>query len=274
MGIKNLKMFCICLHNELLPKLKHLNYIPVGLGDSKFDSEWLSDNSGENISKKNKYYGEYTFHYWFWKNKMKTIEDNNWIGFCAYRRFWQNNLNEYNKDKKFEDNVLNKIPKIWNNYDVILGNKIEMNHIKLIKIIKYGKMSLIKNPKAILKKNQSIKFQFDMFHGNGVLDKAINVLDIKDRNDFKDYVNSNCSYNQGNMFICKSKTLITRYYESIFSWLLECEKIFGFDLNGYAKTRIYAFLAERFLPFWFNKYAKCLEWPIVFNDLREENLSE
>jgi hypothetical protein len=27
------------------------------------------------------------------------------------------------------------------------------------------------------------------------------------------------------------------------------------------------------LPFWFNKYAKCLEWPIIFNDLRKENLS-
>ena len=40
--------------------------------------------------------------------------------------------------------------------------------------------------------------------------------------------------------------------------------------NGY-NTRLPAFLAERFLPFWFNKYANCLEWPIVFQDLRKEN---
>ena len=53
-----------------------------------------------------------------------------------------------------------------------------------------------------------------MFHGNGILDQAINVLDVKDRNDFKEYVNTNCSFNQGNMFICKSKTLIEKYYES------------------------------------------------------------
>jgi hypothetical protein len=64
-----------------------------------------------------------------------------------------------------------------------------------------------------------------------------------------------------------------KYYETVFEWLNECEKIFGFNLNGYGKVRIYAFLAERFLPFWFNKYSNCLEWPIIFNDLREESLN-
>ena len=153
-----------------------------------------------------------------------------------------------------------------------LGNKIVVNDIKWIKILKYGKMSLLKNPKAFLKKNRSIKFQFDMFHGNGLLDKAINVLNENDREDFRDFVNSNSSYNQGNMFVCKSKQLMVNYYETIFQWLSDCEKIFGFNLNGYGKIRIYGFLAERFLPFWFNKYSRCLEWPIIFNDLREERI--
>ena len=38
--MQNLKMFCICIHNELLSKVKKLNYIPVGLGDDKFDDNW------------------------------------------------------------------------------------------------------------------------------------------------------------------------------------------------------------------------------------------
>ena len=109
-----------------------------------------------------------------------------------------------------------------------------------------------------------------MFHGNGVLDKAIELLDDKDKHDFKNYVFNNTSYNQGNMFICKSKEIMNEYYQTIFKWLSECEKIFGFDLNGYNKIRVYAFLAERFLPYWFNKYVKTLEWPIIFNDLRSE----
>jgi len=271
--MQNLKMFCICIHNQLLDKVKSLNYIPVGLGKDKFKSGWMKDNSGINISEKNKFYGEYTFHYWFWKNELKNISDLDWIGFCAYRRFWLNNQNKDNERKNFKDRILKEIPKIWENYDVILGNQIYVDNIKWTKILKYGKISLIKNPKAIFKKNRNIKFHFDMFHGNGVIDKAIEALNDNDKKDFRDFVNSNKSYNQGNMFICKSKSIMMKYYETVFEWLNECEKIFGFNLEGYGKIRIYGFLAERFLPFWFNKYCNCLEWPIVFSDLREESLN-
>ena len=257
--MQNLKMFCICIHNQLLEKVKLLNYIPVGLGNDQFDSGWIKDNLGDNISEKNKFYGEYTFHYWFWKNELKKITDDNWVGFCAYRRFWSNNIDKDNQNIKFKDRVLNEIPKTWKDYDVILGNKIYVDNIKWTKILKYGKTSLIRNPKAIFKKNRNIKFHFDMFHGNGVIDKAIDVLNEKDKKDFKEFV--------------KSKKIMMKYYETVFAWLNECEKIFGFDLDGYGKIRIYGFLAERFLPFWFNKYYKCLEWPIIFNDLRKENLN-
>ena len=270
--MQNLRMYCICIHNEILPKVKKLNYIPVGLGDDDFNDEWIRDNSGDHISEKNKFYGEYTFHYWLWKNAINKINTNDWIGFCAYRRFWLNEKDNQIKNLKFQDKILNKIPKIWSNYQVILGDQIYVDDIKWSKILKYGKISLIRNPKSILKKNRNIKFHFDMFHGNGNLDKAINVLNENDREDFRNFVNSYKSYNQGNMFICKSKELIIKYYETIFKWLDECEKIFGFDLDNYGKIRIYGFLAERFLPFWFKKYSKYLEWPIIFNDLRKENL--
>ena len=35
--MQNLKMFCICIHNELLSKVKKIDYIPVGLGNNEFD---------------------------------------------------------------------------------------------------------------------------------------------------------------------------------------------------------------------------------------------
>ena len=79
--MQNLKMYCICIHNELLSKVKRLNYIPVGLGGNKFDTGWVTDNSGENISKKNRFYGEHSFHYWFWKNEINNISENDWVGF-------------------------------------------------------------------------------------------------------------------------------------------------------------------------------------------------
>ena len=263
-------MYCLCLDNQLLKKVKNLNYIPVGLGDNKFDIEWLRDNTGNNISYKNKYYGEYSFHFWLWKNFFKDIKEDEWVGFCTYRRFWSNEKNLNKSKLKFEDKILKEIPKIWNNYDVILANKIYVDGIKWSKVIKHGKLALIKNPKSIFKNNRNIKFQFDMFHGVGIIDRAIEVLEKDERNDFKEYIYNNNSFNQANMFICKSNKILIKYYETIFKWLENCEKIFGFNLHGYGKIRIYAFLAERFLPFWFNKYANCLEWPIIFNDLRNE----
>ena len=136
--------------------------------------------------------------------------------------------------------------------------------------MKYGKIAFLRNPLVLFKTKRNIRFQFDMFHGNGVLDKAVELLDDKDKQDFKNYIIKNTSYNQGNMFICKSKEIINEYYKTIFKWLNKCEDLFGFDLDGYGKIRVYAFLAERFLPYWFNKYVKTLEWPIIFNDLKSE----
>ena len=56
-------MFCLCLNNQHLKLIQKLNYIPVGLGNENFSSEFLRDNTKKNISFKNKNYGEYTFHY-------------------------------------------------------------------------------------------------------------------------------------------------------------------------------------------------------------------
>ena len=74
----------------------------------------------------------------------------------------------------------------------------------------------MRNPKALFKSGRSIRFQFDMFHGNGVLDKAIDVLDEKERDDFRKFVIEKNSYNQGNMFICKSQNIMDEYYKTIF----------------------------------------------------------
>ena len=78
-------MYCLSLHNKNYKIIKDLGYVPVGLGKDSFSSDWLTDKTGDNMSEKNPYYGEYSFHYWFWKNKIDEIKDGTWIGFCAYR---------------------------------------------------------------------------------------------------------------------------------------------------------------------------------------------
>ena len=56
------------------------------------------------------------------------------------------------------------------------------------------------------------------------------------------------------------------YFDSVFPWLERSEKLFDYNLTGYGMTRIYAFLAERYLSYWFNKYTEPKTWPIFFYD--------
>ena len=277
--MKNLSMFCLSLYGEHLNNLKKINYIPVGLGENNFNNEWLRDNTKQNISNKNKYYGEYTFHYWFWKNMIDDISDKNWIGFCAYRRYWANHnnmkSNELNKiinNQNFREHVLQDVKNDWSNYETILGESIPFGKIKLSKIIKNGGIkSILRNLNSFIKNQTTVKFHFDIFHGNEKIDKAIDLLEMKERSDFRIFIN-NQSFNKENMFICRSKKIIKEYYNSVFPWLQRCENIFGFNLNAWHEIRIYAFLAERYLSYWFNKYTRVKEWPIFFYDTKKNNL--
>ena len=71
------------------------------------------------------------------------------------------------------------------------------------------------------------------------------------------------------MFICKTKYL-KKYYDSVIPWLERCESVFGFkELKGYGLKRIYGFLAERYLSYWFLKSYKVKELPIIVKDLTD-----
>ena len=103
------------------------------------------------------------------------------------------------------------------------------------------------------------------------LDKAIKLLDKENQNDFNDFVNTKISFNPHNMFICKSKKILNDYYATVFPWLKRCEKEFGFKkLDKWSEIRIYAFLAERFMSYWFQKNSRYKTMPIVFYDIKKD----
>ena len=105
-----------------------------------------------------------------------------------------------------------------------------------------------------------------MHHGFGNLKKAIDLLDDKNREDFLNFMQNNNSFNPHIMFICRPE-LLDKWFSNLFEWLENCESIFGFsDLKGYDTTRLYAFLAERYLSYWFKKYTKYTEHPWTFID--------
>ena len=206
----NLDIYCLSLHNKDYEKIKSLNYKPVGLGKNDFNTNWLRDNTGQNISQKNKYYGEYTFHYWFWKNNLKNLVPNQWTGFCAYRRFWTKNEGTLRIENK--NDFLTYVPDEWSGYNVILGNYIYMDGWSSAKIVKHGLKSFLTNPKYFFKKNQNLKLHFDSFHGYGNLDKAIEMLNDDTSDDEllnTDFIYINSTIHDTNISLCIDTTCPT-----------------------------------------------------------------
>ena len=129
---------------------------------------------------------------------------------------------------------------------------------------------MIKTPSLFFnKEKRNLKFHFDMMHGHGNLSKALNLLDKNDKEDFKIFLETSVSFNPHNMFICKSYKTLKLYYDSLFPWLERCEKEFGFNLHGYGLQRIYGFLAERYMSYWFKKNTKFKIMPILFKDITD-----
>ena len=266
-------MFCLTLEPNHYNFIKDIDYIPVGLGENSFNHQWFTDKPETNISKKNKNYGEYTFHYWIWKNYLNKLDDN-WIGFCQYRKFWSliNHKTESINYNTLKNQVLKEIPGRYNDYESILGTPMYINQWRGMKFVKKGFKYFFKKPLVIFnKKNRNLNFHFDLMHGENNLNNAINLLDKKNQQPFRDFVNTEVSFNPQNMFICKSKELLKNYYEDLFPWLEKCENLFGFEnLKGFGKVRIYGFLAERFMSYWFRKNTNHTTIPILFYDIGKD----
>jgi len=66
----SLNIFCVT--DKPLRHLEDLKIQLAGVGKRHFNQKYITCLSGKNIQKKEKYYSELTFHYWFWKNKLKS----------------------------------------------------------------------------------------------------------------------------------------------------------------------------------------------------------
>lgn len=259
-------MHIFCVTNVSLPYLKKLPVKLAGVGKNKFPRNYTTCLIGKNIQNKEKNYSELTFHYWFWKNKLSNYNNKDWIGFCQKRRFWiKYNKNKIKNFKDLKKSIIKTPPKEWKSHESIICKPIRVDLTKKMKLIKRGWRNLLLDPAIFFnRKKRSIKLHFDMHHGYGILEKSINLMNKNDKNEFKKFVNNNYMFNPHIMFISKKK-ILDRWFRDLFKWLFKCEKIFGTsNLKGYDQERLYAYLAERYLSFWFKKYTNYLEWNWAF----------
>ena len=263
------KLEIYCVTNKAIKSLEKYNYTLCSVGKENLPENYLKCNKGDNIFIKEENYSELTFHYWFWKNRLD-LNSTNWIGFCQKRRFWinLNSINEKINIENFGNHLLFEPNEMWENYESLICEEINVNKMNKMKLIKRGFRNILLNPLVFFNENkQTIKLHFDMHHGFGNLDKAIDLLENDQKEKFRSFVNSSTSFNPHIMFIAKSK-IANEWFNNLFSWLFKCEKIFKFnDLKGYDTKRLYAYLAERYLSFWFKTYTNYKVWPWRFIEL-------
>ncbi len=267
MNSNDLKIYCVT--NKKVNFIDKPEYYFCWVGNKEIPKNYIACDNGDNIYHKEKFYSELTFHYWYWKNLLKKESKKNWIGFCQKRRFWvKESLNSKISKDNINDFLITKPLSDWSNYDAIICNPIKVSGAKKTKIIKRGWRNVLKDPTILFsKRKENILLHFDMHHGYGNLEKAITELPDNDRNDFMNYVVDNDIFNPHIMFIAKPN-IIEKWFENLFPWLERCEKHFKFkDLKNYDTGRLFAYLAERYLSYWFRKNTNYKTLPIIFSDL-------
>lgn len=233
--------------------------VHVGKTLSNLDLNIMADNSGENISSKNKTFCELTAFYWAWKN---TVSD--YIGFMHYRRLFSTKnfiLEKASMKLKFNyDYLISNFIKF--DINLCLKNSIEVKNLDDIKESIEGLELFVQNelrnydvvlPKKFHSKYLNVEQQYRLYHNHDDLNILMDLvkakypeigLYIKDtfkRNDLYAY----------NMFIMK-RSIFDDYCEKLFDILFELEKIIVLQHKNDYQKRLYGFLSERF----FNIYIK------------------
>ena len=172
-----MKTFCISIYNENYSFFEKNNLTPVGLGNDDFDKSWMNDKFQNDISHKNKNFGEYTFHYKLWKDSALKNENYEWIGFCTYRRFWINkNAPNPKNIKELNATILKRVPQEWSEYDCILAEPIVLGKEKFYANSDYVYQN---NPKkGQLKLYKSLKDITPILRTNQKWDNAIKKQDF------------------------------------------------------------------------------------------------
>ena len=236
----NIKILISCHKQSIVPDSEIMLPIEVGADlRSKHIEGYIQDNSGDNISAKNKMYCELTAQYWAWKNL-----DADYYGFFHYRRYLNFSENKYPLDswqniteERLNDTCLKK----YNLNDDCIRNLVETYDIVL---------SEEKNVAKMPDRNASVYEQYK----NG---RSLNIRDLDLVRDiiaakYPDYLDTFDEVMKGrktclcNMYIMK-KELFHEYMSWLFDILFEFEKkadMSEYTVEGY---RTPGHLAERLL---------------------------
>ena len=230
MNKKNKLKILIAYHKPSF-LLKSKIYIPIHVGRSiatqkskdgmltQKDYKWLmknlvGDDTGENISHKNREWCELTAIYWAWKNYDK-LGNPDYIGLMHYRRFFDFKNCKNNKD----------IENFVGNYDILIRIRTILNDYYVNNYIQYER-SPHQHIEDLDKATDIVKRLYPEY---------TNAIEIYMKQDYAFFCN---------MFVMK-KNIFFEYCKFIFSVLEQFEK--EVDISGYnvQEKRVFGYLGER-----------------------------
>ena len=85
----------------------------------------------------------------FGKINYHLLDDNKWVCFSTYRRFWKNH-SDISLHKELKDRIIQSIPSEWDKYETILTEPTDLRNFKVSKMIKKGKSLILKKPRSLI----------------------------------------------------------------------------------------------------------------------------
>lgn len=235
------------IYNKPFPIYNSEVFIPIqtGCNDTNIDLNILKDNTGDNISSKNKNYADLTAWYWILKNYIPYHQEVDYIGICHYRRFLDitNKTNLHNFVKIEKDLFYNKIftkcstNESWdkvNGYDLVVPIKERVESYCCFVHTVYHQFLI----------NHPVKDLLVLFN---IIEK-----------EYPEYIKATTDVFVGNkMYWCSNFTLKKNLFIEMVSWIIEIieklESRTNFGIYGGTNIRYPAFLAERFVNVWYEK---------------------
>jgi hypothetical protein len=193
-------------------------YIPLQVGRALGgDLGYLGDNTGDNISVKNKSFCELTGIYWIWKNISCDI-----VGICHYRRFFVRDKSLLYKEY---------IEEILQTYDAITVHSGQTPSQNVW--AHYAKCHYEKDLQTVR---------------DIIAEKYPDYLDAFD-------LTMHCNlFSLGNMIITRKETF-DRYCAWLFDILFEAERRIDTSAYNEWQKRIFGYLSERLLRVWISNQA-------------------
>lgn len=202
----------VCTHKPTVLPSEDSVFVPLQVGAAANGRIGiLSDDTGDNISAKNCFYGELTGLYWLWKK----CTDVDVIGVCHYRRFFFKEDGDLMLASDFE--------KALEDCDMLLADAVESDATNYEGFTSAHRAIYLEQTGEVIRKIYPEYYPV-----------------------FEEHLQSHISY-AGNLAVMK-KEVFDEYCDWLFSIFFELEKIV--DLSGLDDyhRRLYGFISELMMP--------------------------